>query len=153
MIRIENIGGKSLPNYVLFTPKGLIAIDTGFEWKRKAFMEGLRKTGETLQYLFLTHSHDDHVGFAKKVIDVTGASLIVHHASIPALVRGGCEIAKHGAYTSKRVAVLGRIQSVLNMPKAGFSPLTIKSSDIVIANETQQPFADIGIRIVFLRAM
>lgn len=138
MIKIYNIAGRLLPNYILTIPKGLIVVDTGFSGGADKFFRRLEKYAEPkeIKYLFLTHSHDDHVGYAKEIIDLTPARLVVHKLAVPILKTGQSLKPKDAGYTSKRAAFLGRIQHKLNRPRSGFPPLNVRLSDIIISDES-----------------
>lgn len=67
-IRVHNIGGYISKNYLLETPKGWIAIDTGYPGGGAKFLKRLAGLcrPEELQYIFLTHAHHDHAGFLRR---------------------------------------------------------------------------------------
>ena len=64
-ISIRHIGGRIVNNYLLDTPLGVIAIDTGYSGGMERFRARFEKYWplSRLTYLFLTHHHDDHAGF------------------------------------------------------------------------------------------
>ena len=61
-ISIRHIGGRIVNNYLLDTPLGVIAIDTGYSGGMERFRARFEKYWplSRLTYLFLTHHHDDH---------------------------------------------------------------------------------------------
>ena len=69
-IAIHNIGGYIMKNYLLETPIGVVAIDTGYPGGFRKFKEQFEKKWplSALKYIFLTHHHDDHSGFLNELI-------------------------------------------------------------------------------------
>ena len=91
MIKILNFGGRVVNNYVLVTKKGLIVIDTGYERGFKRFSKKLSEFGfsfSDIACIFITHIHDDHVGFLKDLFDATKAPVILHREAVERLKEG-----------------------------------------------------------------
>ena len=67
-------------NYLLETPMGIIAIDTGYPGGAKKFIRRFvrRWPLSELKYIFLTHHHDDHAGFLADLLEAAGAKVILH---------------------------------------------------------------------------
>ncbi|WGD45190.1 MBL fold metallo-hydrolase [Streptomyces cathayae] len=69
--------------YLIETPEGPVLIDAGYEhptcWA--SFQEALERIGrspKSIRAVLLTHNHPDHVGFADRVRDVSGAQIVMH---------------------------------------------------------------------------
>jgi len=63
------LGQKSVSNFAITTPDGIILIDTGYDGNtEKILLPQLQKLGlkpEDIRYILLTHGHADHFGGAK----------------------------------------------------------------------------------------
>lgn len=98
-MKIINIGNRVVNNYLLLTPKGWLAVDTGYAGGFRRFVNGLAAHSidiSEIKFIFLTHAHDDHAGFLGELMNATEAQLIVHTHSVERLLagynqrRGGC---------------------------------------------------------------
>ncbi len=90
-MEMMNIGNIMLNNYLLKTPNGYMAIDTGYAGNFDRFCKGLKEKDIELKkigYIFLTHVHDDHAGFLGKLLQATDALAIVHKDSPQRLAVG-----------------------------------------------------------------
>ena len=140
-----NFGGIVVNNYVLVTKYGLIVIDTGYQEGFSSFSRKLAKNGfsfSDIAYIFITHVHDDHVGFLKYLLENTEATVILHSEAIERLKKGhhlfigGC---------SNRLALLFcKFMMILGKGKHIFPPVNL-SSNTILANEDSNFFHSIGI--------
>jgi glyoxylase-like metal-dependent hydrolase (beta-lactamase superfamily II) len=148
-IKIHNIGSYIVKNYLLETPVGWIALDTGYRGGVDRFLKRFSKLAlvESLKYVFLTHAHDDHAGFLAALLKKTHATLIVNTASIP-LLASGENATPPGAGFSTRFASLFDIIK----KDHSFPPFHVSGRSIRIPDESAQVFKAMGlpIRIVFL---
>ena len=88
---IYNLGNRAVNNYLVKGDDGYILIDTGYENGYRRFLRKLKKNSidpKEIKYVFLTHAHDDHVGFLNSVLNLTGAAVILHPMAIEGLKRG-----------------------------------------------------------------
>lgn len=77
--------------YMLNARDGYLLIDTGYEKDYPKFRRALAKLGigvGEIHWLLLTHHHDDHAGFAARLVEETGCRLIVHTDAVKPLARG-----------------------------------------------------------------
>lgn len=75
-----------------------VVIDPGEDAER--ILELLAKTGLQLQTIVNTHGHFDHVGGNRRLVEVTGAELLIHVADAPFLPR----VREHAALYGLQVA-------------------------------------------------
>lgn len=148
-IRIHNIGGYIVKNYLLQTPIGYIAIDTGYPGGETAFLQRFQKLAglEELHYIFLTHAHDDHAGFLNALLEKTRANVILHPAGIPALEAGKSNDPPGAGYSSRVAALFGVLKKEFSFP-----PVQLKDRAVFVSGEEDQMFKALGlpIRILFL---
>jgi glyoxylase-like metal-dependent hydrolase (beta-lactamase superfamily II) len=149
LIKIHNIGSYMVQNYLLETPIGIIAIDTGYPGgfpKYKKRFEKLFPLGE-LKFIVLTHHHDDHSGFLNELIEATDAQVILHPAAIPLLASGKNDMPPGSGYSSVPAKLFGVFKKDFSFP-----PVVIPENRIItVDNEEQQPFEDLNLPIKILQ--
>lgn len=70
---------------------GFLLVDTSIPNTYKKFIKELNKLSvkvSQVKYVFLTHHHDDHTGFLKRLIEESRATLIVHRKALSFLAEG-----------------------------------------------------------------
>ena len=147
-IRIHNIGSYVVKNYLLETPIGWIAIDTGYPGGETQFLQRLSTLCkvEDLKYIFLTHAHDEHAGFLAALLKEVSAKVILHQLAIPTLEVGESEEPPGSGYAT-------RVAALFNILKKSFTyPPVYLDDSIIINNEQEQFFKNLGLplQIVFL---
>ena len=148
-IRIHEIGNYMLRQYLLETPQGWIALDSGYAGGFSAYQKKLdRLTAiDQIRYVFLTHSHNDHAGFLGELLAKSGAVLVAHEASIPRIASGTDAMPEGTGFTSRAGVLLSAL-----MKHSSFPPVMPNERAILLHREEQQPFlaAGLPIRVVFL---
>ncbi len=148
-IRIYEIGGYFLRQYLLETPLGWIALDSGYAGGFAAYAKKLKKLTaiDDIQFVFLTHSHNDHTGFLGELLVESGARLVVSQASLPRLASGENTMPDGTGFTSRFGVALSSM-----MRHSSFPPVLPREGDIILTSEQDQPFLALGlpIRVVFL---
>jgi len=145
MIKILNFGGRVVNNYVLVTKKGLIVIDTGYQSGFKHFSRKLSEFGfsfSDIAYIFITHIHDDHVGFLKDLLDFVEAPIILHSEAIERMKEG-----KHrfiGGSSTKLALLFCRAMVLAGKGKHEFPPIDL-SNRVIIANSNPEYFYSMGL--------
>ena len=131
--------------FLLECPGGYLLIDTGYEDTYSKFLKALDRFGVEpfqIRYLLLTHHHDDHAGFANKLVSETGCRVIVHRDAIPYLSTGVAED------TSRPVnACICFIFSIFSLfhREFAFPPLVLKEDAVIIEGDDDQALRLIGI--------
>lgn len=148
-IKIHNIGGYIVKNYLLETPQGIIAIDTGYPGRAERFIRRFTKQWslKELKYIFLTHHHDDHSGFLNDLLGVCEAEVILHPLAVEYLKVGKSHEPLDAGYSSRPAWLFS-----LTKKDFSFPPVDVKERAILIENEENQFFEKMGlpIRILFL---
>ncbi|MGH4119543.1 MBL fold metallo-hydrolase [Clostridium sp.] len=137
-IKVINIGGRAVNNYVLITEFGCVVIDTGYAGGFPAFSRRLSESGVSMtdiSYIFLTHAHDDHAGFLGELILATEAPVILHHEAINRLMLGHNQFI--GGCSSKLAQLFCRCMSIIGNGKQEFPPVNVSSRAIVVDAKTQ----------------
>ena len=148
-IRIHEIGSYVVRNYLLETPLGWIALDTGYRDDEAVFFERLTKIArvDQLKYVFLTHAHDDHAGFLSNLLDQSNASLVLHAGGVARLATGRNATPPGAGYSSRLASAFALVKK-----EFGFPPLIVDDRAVVLESEADQPFLALGLplRVVFL---
>ena len=91
-MKIVNVGNIVMNTYVYPCSNGYIMIDTGYENSLKKVEKKLNKEGiqlSDIQYVFLTHAHDDHAGFLNELLGKNSdLKVIMSDKAMPTLKRG-----------------------------------------------------------------
>jgi len=80
--------------YLLKCPEGYLLIDTSYANAYDRFRRAIDALGVDLnqiRYLLLTHHHDDHAGFATRLVEESGCVTIFHRKALSPLSRGTSE--------------------------------------------------------------
>ena len=90
-MEIINLGNRIMNTYLIKTEYCCLLIDTGYAEQFSGFYNKLasRNIGlNKIDYVFLTHAHDDHAGFLNDVLQHTNAKVIMHYKAVEGLRRG-----------------------------------------------------------------
>ncbi len=75
------------------TKEGIV-VDPGADADR--VLTAVKKSGLTIRYVINTHGHFDHVGGNRRVLEATGAKLLIHEADVHFLTRAAGSAAAYG---------------------------------------------------------
>ena len=146
-IRIHDIGNYTLRNYLLETPIGWIAIDSGYAGGLDRYLKRFSALApiDAIRYVFLTHSHSDHAGFLAELLEKTDAQLIVSERSLPRLASGVNAMPQGTGFISPGVRMLSGM-----MPSSAFPPVLPDASTHIVSSEDDQPLLAAGFPIRIL---
>lgn len=148
-IQIHEIGSYMLRQYLLETPMGWIAVDSGYAGGFAAYKKRLDKltTPDQVRFVFLTHSHNDHAGFLGELVNKSGARLVVSENSLSRLASGENAMPEGTGFTTSMGVALSAM-----MKHSSFPPVLPDATAIILKSEADQPFLTTGlpIRVVFL---
>ncbi len=89
---IVNVGDRVVNHWLVTTPTGKhVLVDTGYAGGYPTFVKRLAAHGfapDMIDYVFLTHAHDDHAGYLAEVLQASKAMVICHPAALDGLKRG-----------------------------------------------------------------
>jgi glyoxylase-like metal-dependent hydrolase (beta-lactamase superfamily II) len=133
--------------YLLACTGGYLLIDTGFPKDYRKFMRHLVKHGvekNSIRYLLLTHNHDDHVGFAARLKQETGARCIVHRSALAPLREGKMD--EEGIRPLNGIiSVLGTLHQAITRRDCRFEPLYLTDQDFILDDDEPHLLPRIGI--------
>ncbi len=148
-IKFCNIGGAAVNNYLLETPEGIIAIDTGYPGGLEKFKSGFEKYWplSRLKYIFLTHHHDDHAGFLGDLLKITDAAVILHPLAEKLLETGKNNEPAGAGYPAVPGALFGKLKKDFSFP-----PVQVGDRAVFFDCKKEQIFEemDLPIRILSL---
>ena len=148
-VRIHEIGNYMLRQYLLETPQGWIALDSGYAGGYAAYKRKLDKLVaiDRIQHVFLTHTHNDHTGFLGELLAKSGAQLVLNEQSLPRLASGENAMPDGTGFTSRMGVLLSAV-----MKHSSFPPVVPDERAILLKSEDDQPFlaAGLPIRVVLL---
>ncbi|MFX0073270.1 MAG: MBL fold metallo-hydrolase [Candidatus Hermodarchaeota archaeon] len=133
--------------YLLDCNAGYLLIDVGYPGDYENFAKKLKKkydieTSE-LNYLLLTHYHDDHAGFGAELIQKNGTKLIVHENALEQLRLGASE--EEGKPLNRRIKFIMNFFERFHEFK--FPPLMPSNKDIILKGsaDNREVLRDLGI--------
>jgi hydroxyacylglutathione hydrolase len=148
---IANTMRLSVTNcYLVQADKGYVLVDTAYDWEWDAFCKELDKAGVgfgELDYLILTHHHDDHAGLLNQVVVQNPQIKIVmsRHAK-DLLAKGKNDWPEGAGYLNRRISFLCRLKAILDKKwTQTFPPYTAREGDILISQETSLRELGIGL--------
>jgi glyoxylase-like metal-dependent hydrolase (beta-lactamase superfamily II) len=148
-IKVFNLGGYLLKNYILQTPAGVIAIDTGYPGGAESFRRRFTRRWPltALKYIFLTHHHDDHAGFLGDLLAQCDAQVVLHPLALPQLYAGRNAEPPGAGYSSRPASWFSLVKKDF-----GFPPVDPGGRAVLVEREDDQPFERLGlpIKVVFL---
>lgn len=146
-MEIINIGDRILNNYLVKTKQGYIVVDTGYLRNYKQFKVRLAKSNimlKDIKFIFITHVHDDHVGFLNDLIIDTDAKLIMHKDSVRRLLLG------HNEYIGGCPNVVAKLfvkgMQMVGIKKHTF-PIVRVNNNTILWDGTCQFFRHTGLNI------
>lgn len=132
--------------YLLEANEGYLLVDTGYEWEYEVFLSELDDAGierEAIEYLLLTHHHDDHVGFVTELLD--DVTVIAHEAAAKFL-QAGENARTGGGLLNRRVYYLAKLRSWLKPEwDLTFPPVTLREKDVLVTGDDDTVLRDIGV--------
>ena len=146
-MKLLNIGNRILNNYLIETDKGYVVIDTGYAGKYPRFLKGLENKGVNktdIKYIFITHVHDDHVGFLNELRNDTNATIIMHNESPERLLAGHNKLI--GGCPNRLAEVFVESMNLIGKGEHRFPVVKIDDTDdVVLWDEGNQYFKQLGI--------
>ena len=132
--------------YFLNAKDGYLQIDTSFPESFKPFLAKLKTINVDLaqiRYLLLTHSHDDHAGFASKLREKTQCTIIAHKNALESLKHG--TIINVGSFLNRQAAISMKLYNFSKQRSFEYQPVVLTSQDIVVTTDDENILKQMGI--------
>jgi glyoxylase-like metal-dependent hydrolase (beta-lactamase superfamily II) len=139
-----NLGSTN--SYLLKAKNGYLLIDTSLPEYAKAFQGRLEKVNVKLSeinYLLITHSHDDHAGFAAEIKEKTGCMIITHRNAVESLKQG--TIINVGQFLNRQAHLTMSLYNLAKRRTFEYSPLILTDNDVIISEDNDEVLRKIGI--------
>ena len=110
--RIRRISLEKASAFLVYRPEEAILVDSGNSGSEEKILDTLGRAGlepPMLKLLILTHAHFDHAGSARKLKELTGCKIMVHHSEAELLKVGFTTIPNGTRWKAKLLVLLGRI--------------------------------------------
>ncbi len=133
--------------YLIKCNDGYLLIDTGYPNNYDKFINKLKKKHHIdigdIKFLILTHHHDDHAGFAAKLLKDSGATLIVHENALERLKLGISEI--DSVSLNRRIKFIFRLFNQFHEFK--YPPVILREDDIILkgSHDNKDVLKDLGL--------
>jgi glyoxylase-like metal-dependent hydrolase (beta-lactamase superfamily II) len=138
----------SVTNCFLVTCKeGYLLIDVPYTGEYGSLKEALKEKNvdvSEIQYLLLTHHHDDHAGCVNELLKETDARIIVHEQALPHLAAGRSN-PDGEPINFCTGAVMKAYGLMLHDSEFKFPPVHLRENDMVITGDDDELLRRIGI--------
>lgn len=131
-------------SYLLPCEGGYLLIDTAYNNDYKRFMRALEKLGfrlSDIQFILLTHHHDDHAGIATRLANECDARIITHEMEVGPLENGENELPPPLNSRSKIIYYIGKLSGGMT----SFPPVILRDEDLVVSGDDDLLLRNIGI--------
>jgi len=135
--RLLNVGNMIGNIYLIEMQKGYLLIDTGYREQFDRFEKALKKRSiamKDIQYIFITHAHDDHVGFLNQLLEKTNAKVILHPEAVERLKAG--QNSFEGGCSSVQAWIFCQLMKLFGKGEHRFQPVDASERYIVISEGT-----------------
>ncbi len=134
--------------HLLSCSGGYLLVEAGSKKKFPRFLRELKDRGidpGDIRYLFITHHHEDHAGFAALLREVSGCSIIAHQEAVKPLEQGKCVITS-GGIVNWRVVFSGFGFYVLSKGvRMLFPPVKLGEGDCLVENDDDELLRSLGV--------
>jgi hydroxyacylglutathione hydrolase len=127
-----------------------LLVDTGYEWEWDTFQKGLNELNvkiSDIDYLLLTHHHDDHSGLITNLIEINPKIRIILHQLCSEYLKLGKHV--HPSefwHMNKRISIILSIKAKFDKKWTHSFPIyNGRESDIIINSDTN--LKDIGVNL------
>lgn len=131
--------------YLVRCSEGFLLIDTCYYDTYPKFLRILERKHinvNSIRYLLLTHHHDDHAGFAAKLVEDTGCRLIAHEKAKKPLENGETEDTMKPL--NHRVWLAFSLFRAVRR-KFGYPSVVLTDKDIIITGDNDGLLKELGI--------
>lgn len=135
--------------YLVPCQGGYLQVDTAYNRDYPAFRKGLQKAGvriEEINYLFLTHHHDDHAGFLHELARDTDVTIVANRMAKELLLIGENDKTHGGGWVSPLIRFLAETKMRFDRKwTLTFPPFTLRDRDVQVDGDNCDLLRKIGI--------
>jgi hydroxyacylglutathione hydrolase len=132
--------------YLMKSTDGYLLIDTSLPQYFQQFLDELgsmRVELDEIKCLLLTHSHDDHAGFAAEIRKRSNCRIIVHKNAVSSLEAG--TILNVGRFLNRQAQITMSLYNWTKRRNFEYSPLTFDDKDIIVGDNDGDALKKIGV--------
>ncbi len=138
---------KGLTNrFLLSCNEGYLLVEGGSQKEFSLFMRQLKGVGidpKEIQFLFLSHHHEDHAGFAASLRKVSSCRIIMHSEALKPLQKGE-HFVPGGGLVNRRALVFS-FYALLKGVRFRLEPLELNETDIIVREDDHGRLRSLGI--------
>lgn len=135
--------------YLLPCKGGYLQVDTGYDRDYPLYRKNLARAGikiSAIQYILLTHHHDDHAGFLNEITRDTPLTILAHEKAGELLKTGQNDKTRGGGYINRFIHIVASIKMRLDPHwTLSFQPFTLREQDQIITADDSRLLRDMGI--------
>lgn len=127
---------------------GYLLVEAGSKKKFPRFLRELKDRGidpGDIRYLFITHHHEDHAGFAALLREVSGCRIIAHKEAVQPLEQGKCVLRRGGILNWSVVFSGFGFYALAKGVRMHFPPVKLGKEDYIIENDDDELLRSLGI--------
>jgi len=128
--------------------EGYLLVEGVSKKKFPQFLRELENKGidpGEIRYLFITHHHEDHAGFAALLREVSNCRIIVHKEAVHPLEQGKC-VVTGGGFLNWRVVFSGfGFYALAKGVRMLFPPVKISEADFIVENDDDELLRSLGV--------
>jgi len=138
-------------SYLIKADNGYLLIDTGYEANYSGFLKEITDNDiklKEINYLLLTHHHDDHSGFVKKLLNDCELKIIVHENAEKLLSKGENDKTNGGGIINRKMYFVFKFGQwfIPNLFNLNFPPLKLRGKDVLVNKDNNDILKRIGIK-------
>lgn len=133
--------------YLVPLADGWLLVDTGYPGDYGRFKNAIGVIGiepASIRWLFITHAHDEHAGFAAALRSEAGCRLIVPEASLEDL-RAGRMVWK-GRAINRRIAFVSSLYNFVKRRDLRYPPIVPGPGDLILKGDAVDISGSLGLR-------
>ncbi|MBN2041346.1 MAG: MBL fold metallo-hydrolase [Spirochaetes bacterium] len=133
-------------SYLIPCKDGWLMVDTGYPEDYGRFRKAVASAGidiSSIKWLFITHAHDEHAGFAEALRKDTGCRIIVPEKSLNDLRSG--QMVWTGKAVNRRIEFVSALYDIVKARDMKFPPIIPGKNDIILTNDDKIFLKGIGI--------
>ena len=147
-MKIFNLGNRVVNSWLVGVEGGYVAVDTGYEGGFERYLRRLGRLGiapDEIKYIFVTHAHDDHVGFLGELWRATGATLVMHEKAARRVPEGQNRFI--GGPSGLLAKIFVEAMRLAGKGRHKFPPLEVRNpaDNVMLWDGKRQIFRELGL--------
>ncbi len=134
--------------YLLPCNEGYLLVEGGSESEFSLFLKELKEQGidpDEIKYLFLSHHHEDHAGFAASLREMSDCRIIAHQEALEPLQKGEHFIPGEGGIVNRRVILFGYFLFLTKKVRLKLNPLELMDGDLPVTGDENELLRSLGV--------